>query len=263
MKMNSLVDPAHDRRAVRGVAGRASRSTSIVRGICCLRPGVPGPVRAHPGALDRRPLPRALPHLPLRQRRRPGRAGRATSARPTSCPATSTAGSRRSCRCVDPALQRRLQRDPRRQPGRRHARPGRSGPTARGRTSHRGGTVDTHRRLQQLAVARTRRARSMPSADRPSRSDDRRRRRGAGAAGGVVWRDGDDGVEVLLVHRPRYDDWSLPKGKCDRGESYEACDVPDAVQHGALGIALGSTMAVCAPWCTADPGPPKAPLPPK
>ncbi|GAA3579364.1 NUDIX hydrolase [Kribbella ginsengisoli] len=33
------------------------------------------------------------------------------------------------------------------------------------------------------------------------------------AAGGVVWRDGRDGREVLLVHRPRYDDWSLPKGK--------------------------------------------------
>ncbi|GAB3153909.1 NUDIX hydrolase [Micromonospora sonneratiae] len=43
------------------------------------------------------------------------------------------------------------------------------------------------------------------------------------AAGGVVWRpSGDgvegDGVEVCLVHRPRYDDWSLPKGKLDPGE---------------------------------------------
>ena len=45
------------------------------------------------------------------------------------------------------------------------------------------------------------------------------------AAGGVVLAaagtDGDP--EVLLVHRPRYDDWSLPKGKCDPGESYEDC----------------------------------------
>lgn len=40
------------------------------------------------------------------------------------------------------------------------------------------------------------------------------------AAGGVVWRHGDTGtVEVLLVHRPRYDDWSLPKGKLDPGET--------------------------------------------
>ncbi|MBB4957571.1 NUDIX hydrolase [Micromonospora polyrhachis] len=39
------------------------------------------------------------------------------------------------------------------------------------------------------------------------------------AAGGVAWRPGDDGcVEVCLVHRPRYDDWSLPKGKLDPGE---------------------------------------------
>lgn len=41
------------------------------------------------------------------------------------------------------------------------------------------------------------------------------------AAGGVVWRLGPDGdLEVLLVHRPRYDDWSLPKGKLDDGESH-------------------------------------------
>jgi 8-oxo-(d)GTP phosphatase len=39
------------------------------------------------------------------------------------------------------------------------------------------------------------------------------------AAGGVVWRRRADGEpEVALVHRPRYDDWSLPKGKLDRGE---------------------------------------------
>ena len=33
------------------------------------------------------------------------------------------------------------------------------------------------------------------------------------AAGCVVWRPTATGIEVLLVHRPRYDDWSLPKGK--------------------------------------------------
>jgi 8-oxo-dGTP diphosphatase len=37
------------------------------------------------------------------------------------------------------------------------------------------------------------------------------------AAGGVVVRDG----AVLVVHRPRYDDWSLPKGKLEKGESWE------------------------------------------
>ena len=38
------------------------------------------------------------------------------------------------------------------------------------------------------------------------------------AAGGVVWRPGARGVEVCLVHRPRYGDWSLPKGKLESGE---------------------------------------------
>ena len=37
------------------------------------------------------------------------------------------------------------------------------------------------------------------------------------AAGGVVVRDG----RVVLVHRPRYDDWTLPKGKLERRESFE------------------------------------------
>lgn len=42
------------------------------------------------------------------------------------------------------------------------------------------------------------------------------------AAGGVVWRSGDDGpeVEIAVIHRPRYDDWSLPKGKLAPGESH-------------------------------------------
>ena len=39
------------------------------------------------------------------------------------------------------------------------------------------------------------------------------------AAGGVVTRPGPRGGEVLVVHRPKYDDWSLPKGKLDPGET--------------------------------------------
>lgn len=40
------------------------------------------------------------------------------------------------------------------------------------------------------------------------------------AAGGVLWRPvtGGDGVEIALVHRPKYDDWSIPKGKLHAGE---------------------------------------------
>ncbi|MAU84204.1 MULTISPECIES: NUDIX hydrolase [Gordonia] len=39
------------------------------------------------------------------------------------------------------------------------------------------------------------------------------------AAGAVLWRPTRDGVEICLVHRPRYDDWTLPKGKIDDGET--------------------------------------------
>ena len=44
------------------------------------------------------------------------------------------------------------------------------------------------------------------------------------AAGGVLWRRVDDEARVAVVHRPRYDDWSLPKGKLDRGESFVQVD---------------------------------------
>jgi 8-oxo-dGTP pyrophosphatase MutT (NUDIX family) len=44
------------------------------------------------------------------------------------------------------------------------------------------------------------------------------------AAGGVLARrDPAGAIEVVLVHRPRYDDWSFPKGKCEAGESDEDC----------------------------------------
>jgi 8-oxo-dGTP diphosphatase len=41
------------------------------------------------------------------------------------------------------------------------------------------------------------------------------------AAGGVLVRDDDGKLEVALIHRPRYDDWSLPKGKLEEGESFK------------------------------------------
>lgn len=51
------------------------------------------------------------------------------------------------------------------------------------------------------------------------------------AAGGVVVRQGPEGVEVLVVHRPRYDDWSLPKGKVDPGESGEEAAVREVEEE--------------------------------
>ncbi len=42
------------------------------------------------------------------------------------------------------------------------------------------------------------------------------------AAGGVLYRTRDDGtLEVAVIHRPRYDDWTLPKGKLESGETVE------------------------------------------
>ncbi len=60
------------------------------------------------------------------------------------------------------------------------------------------------------------------------------------AAGGVVWRrDLDDEVEVLLVHRPRYDDWSLPKGKLEEGEALISCAYREVLEETGLSIKLG------------------------
>jgi 8-oxo-dGTP diphosphatase len=59
------------------------------------------------------------------------------------------------------------------------------------------------------------------------------------AAGTVVVRDGRDGPEVLLVHRPRYDDWSLPKGKLAKGEYLPACAVRETREETGLVVRLG------------------------
>ena len=40
------------------------------------------------------------------------------------------------------------------------------------------------------------------------------------AAGGLLWRDAPDGRQIAIVHRPKYDDWTLPKGKLKSGEDW-------------------------------------------
>jgi 8-oxo-dGTP diphosphatase len=50
------------------------------------------------------------------------------------------------------------------------------------------------------------------------------------AAGGVVVRDG----KIAVVHRPRYDDWSLPKGKLEPGESWEHAAVREVEEESGL-----------------------------
>jgi 8-oxo-dGTP diphosphatase len=51
------------------------------------------------------------------------------------------------------------------------------------------------------------------------------------AAGGIVV---DDAGRILLVHRPRYDDWSLPKGKLEDGESWEDAAVREVEEETGL-----------------------------
>ena len=51
-------------------------------------------------------------------------------------------------------------------------------------------------------------------------------------------------AEILAVHRPRYDDWTLPKGKCDPGESDEACALREVQEETGLICELGDEVAV-------------------
>jgi 8-oxo-dGTP pyrophosphatase MutT (NUDIX family) len=62
------------------------------------------------------------------------------------------------------------------------------------------------------------------------------------AAGGVVTREGEDGTEVLLVHRSAYDDWSLPKGKANAGESDEDCALREVEEETGLSCRLGREL---------------------
>lgn len=54
------------------------------------------------------------------------------------------------------------------------------------------------------------------------------------SAGGVVWRRTDGDIQVLVIHRPRYDDWSFPKGKAKEAESDEDCAVREVEEETGL-----------------------------
>jgi 8-oxo-dGTP pyrophosphatase MutT (NUDIX family) len=62
------------------------------------------------------------------------------------------------------------------------------------------------------------------------------------AAGGVVVREGEDGPQVAIVHRPRYDDWSLPKGKAEPGEAWEAAALREVEEETGVRSALGREL---------------------
>ena len=63
------------------------------------------------------------------------------------------------------------------------------------------------------------------------------------AAGGVIWREitvaDESGAtrpsgEIVLVHRPRYDDWSFPKGKLNRGEAWKRAAIREVREETGL-----------------------------
>jgi 8-oxo-dGTP diphosphatase len=67
------------------------------------------------------------------------------------------------------------------------------------------------------------------------------------AAGGVVWRprrgnNGESSIEVALIHRPRYDDWSFPKGKLAPGESEIEGAIREVLEETGFHVRLGRPL---------------------
>src|SRR5690625_6831004 len=63
------------------------------------------------------------------------------------------------------------------------------------------------------------------------------------AAGAVVWRVVGRRLEVLLIHRPRYDDWSWPKGKLDsKDEPLPLCAVREVQEETGVPVLLGAKL---------------------
>lgn len=74
------------------------------------------------------------------------------------------------------------------------------------------------------------------------------------AAGGIIWRrrnvsrrDPADGrripIELLMIHRPSYDDWTFPKGKTDPGESLQQAAVREIAEEAGLQVRLGHPLS--------------------
>jgi 8-oxo-(d)GTP phosphatase len=62
------------------------------------------------------------------------------------------------------------------------------------------------------------------------------------AAGAVLWRPAGAGVQVALVHRPKYDDWSFPKGKLEPGEHVLVAAVREVAEETGLRVILGRRL---------------------
>jgi 8-oxo-(d)GTP phosphatase len=63
------------------------------------------------------------------------------------------------------------------------------------------------------------------------------------AAGAIVWRRNEsDAIEIALVHRPKYDDWSIPKGKVEGEESLIACAYREVVEETGFAVRFGQSL---------------------
>src|SRR3954467_12161468 len=62
------------------------------------------------------------------------------------------------------------------------------------------------------------------------------------AAGGVLWRPAGGTIAIAIAHRPRYDDWSLPKGKLDQGEGWEDAALREVREEVGLRCRLGEEL---------------------
>jgi 8-oxo-dGTP pyrophosphatase MutT (NUDIX family) len=62
------------------------------------------------------------------------------------------------------------------------------------------------------------------------------------AAGTLIWRRAAPGIEVGVVHRPRYDDWSLPKGKPEPGEHLTVCALRELREETGLSGVLARPL---------------------
>jgi 8-oxo-(d)GTP phosphatase len=72
---------------------------------------------------------------------------------------------------------------------------------------------------------------------------DRRTADDVRAAGAVVWRPAGSGSQIVLVHRPKYDDWSFPKGKLEPGEHVLLAAVREVAEETELEVTLGRRLA--------------------
>ena len=98
--------------------------------------------------------------------------------------------------------------------------------------------LSSHVRFQALAHGRSQGA--LPDPDAAATPSDPT----VVAAGGIVSRPTKNGTEVLVVHRPRYSDWTFPKGKVDDGESLAEAALREVVEETGYHCGLGSEIGV-------------------